>query len=129
MSIRLQIIVIACMLFAIIYIAVRLRKKTLSYKFGIWWIMIFVIISIFAIFPRLLAAVSDLMGIKTPANTLMLFGFMLALLIMFYQTVELSRQSEQLKNLAQEMALFKKKMHDELNRIDKSANSDNNDEA
>ena len=45
MSIRLQIIVIACMLFAIIYIAVRLRKKTLSYKFGIWWIMIFVFIS------------------------------------------------------------------------------------
>ena len=62
MSLRLQIILIVCMVLALIYIVRRVATKKLEFKFGIGWSLIVIVLMIFAIWPGLLAAVSQLLG-------------------------------------------------------------------
>ena len=125
MSLRLQIIIIVCMVFAILYIAARLRKKKLDYKFGLSWMLICIIITIFAIWPSFLSKVSRALGIYDPVNMLMFFGLILAIVLIFYLTGEVSRQSEQIKRLTQELAILRKDTHDSLENLEKNRTKQN----
>ena len=56
----------------------------------------------------MLDIVSTFLGIHTPVNMLFLLGFMLLLVVVFSLTVAVSKQEEEIKKLAQELALLKK---------------------
>lgn len=112
MSLRLQIIIIACMILALIYIARRVAKKKLDFKFGIAWSIIVVVIMVFAIWPKLLAMAAHLLGIYDPVNMLAFVGLVLAIFAIFSLMMEVSKQSEQIKRLAQELAILRKDEHD-----------------
>ena len=108
MSTRLQIIIITCMILALIYIARKVAKKKLDFRFGICWSMIVVVIIIFAIFPKLLLKVSNLLGIYDPVNMLSFVGIILAIFGIFSLMMEVSKQAEQIKRLSQELAILRK---------------------
>ena len=125
MSLRLQIIIIICMVLAILYIAGRLRSKKLDYKFGLSWMLVCIVIIIFAIWPSFLGKVSRVLGIYDPVNMLMFFGLILAIALIFHLTGEVSRQSEQIKRLTQELAILRKDTHDSLENLEKNRTKQN----
>lgn len=117
MSARLQIIIIACMAISLIYISLRINSKKIDYKFGMIWALVSVVIMIFAIWPRLLAKISKLIGIYDPVNMLTFVGLVLVIMIIFSMSMEISKQSEQIKRLAQELAILRKDEHDKRENL------------
>ena len=119
MTFRLQLIIVILVLLGMIYILNRISKKRLSFKFGLTWILIMIIIMVFAIWPKALQWFSSLIGIYDPVNMLFLFGFVLLVLIIFSLTMEISKISEQNKKLSQEIAILRKDTYDSIKELEK----------
>ena len=119
MSLRLQIIIIACMIIAIIIIFRKIGKNKLDFKLGLLWVMISIVVMIFAIWPSFLAKTSRLLGIYDPVNMLAFFGIVLLIMIIFALSSEISKLKDQVKRLSQEISILRKDTYDELNRNNK----------
>ena len=62
--------------------------------------------------PKGIEYISELMGIADPVNMLFFLGFCFSLAIIFALTVAVSRMSVRIKELAQELALYNKKVEE-----------------
>mgnify|MGYP001073899906 FL=1 len=60
-----------------------------------------------AFFPGLVDWLCGVMGIETPSNLIYLFGIFTLLLIVFYQTLLLSRQADRITRLTQIISIEK----------------------
>ena len=121
MSLRLQIIIIVCMVLALIYIIRRVATKRLDFRFGIGWSLIVIVIMVFAIWPGLLAAVSHLLGIYDPVNMLAFVGIILAVFAIFSLMMEVSKQGEQIKRLSQELGILRKDAYDATQKTEEGS--------
>lgn len=113
MNIRIQVIIAAIILAALGIIINMIRKKALELKYALAWLAVGVGILILDLFPGLMKHISDFMGIELPINMLFFFGFCFALALIFILTIMMSRMSNRIKELTQELALFEKKVNDE----------------
>lgn len=106
MNIKIQIIVGVVVLTALSIIVNMIRKKELELQYALSWLFVGVGILVLDCFPQLLTWISNVMGIANPTNTLFFLGFCFSLIIIFILTVTISRMSNKIKNLAQEIALL-----------------------
>lgn len=111
MTLRIQVIVIICMLIAIVYIATLAKRKKIDYKYALCWMFVAAIVLIMAVFPSLLARLSMLFGIATPVNMLFFLGFIFSLIIIFTLSRTVSELSDKVKKLSQEIAILRKDYH------------------
>ncbi len=121
MSLRIQILIAVLVLLAILGIANMVRKETLDIKFALSWLTVGVVVLILDIFPGIMTYLVHLFGIELPVNMMFFFGFCFTLYLVFALTVKVSRQSEQLKRLTQEIALLEQGVQKE--NPDQSADS------
>lgn len=117
MTLRIQIIVIVCMVLAIGYIVSLARGKKIDYKYALVWMLVAGVVLILAAFPSLLSLITSLLGIATPVNMLFFLGFIFSLGIIFTLSRTVSELSDKVKKLSQEMAILKKDFH--INEGDK----------
>jgi hypothetical protein len=101
---RLFLVVVA--LASLLFIARMLRSKQLKPKYAMLWALIAMAILPLAIWPRLLDAVSDWIGISYAPATLFLIADIMLLLIAVHFSWELSRLEDRSRILAQELALL-----------------------
>lgn len=106
MDIKIQIIVAVVVFVALFIIVNMIRKKELELQYALSWLLLGLGILILDCFPQLLTWISNVMGIANPTNTLFFLGFCFSLVIIFILTVTISRMSNKIKNLAQELALL-----------------------
>ncbi|MCR5587875.1 MAG: DUF2304 domain-containing protein [Lachnospiraceae bacterium] len=116
MSLRLQIIIIVIMVLLLMHIINMVSKKKMDFKFGLIWAMVDIVIMILAIWPKLLAMISNLLGIASPVNMIFFFGMILSMLIIFSLSMEISYLSDRVKKLSQELAILRKDTYDGLNK-------------
>lgn len=116
MNTRTQILVIVVALLALIMIFQLIRKKKMGLKYALLWIVLAVSILILGCFPQLITWIAHFFGVQIPINMLFFIGFCFSLLIIFSLSAALSRNSEKIKKLTQEMGLLEKK----LNSLEKS---------
>ncbi len=110
MSLKIQIIVAAIILLALIGIINLVRKEALDLKYALSWMAVGAIILVLDIFPGIMDYLVHLLGIELPVNMMFFFGFCFTLLLVFTLTVKVSKQAEQLKRLTQEVALLEEKI-------------------
>ena len=108
MNIRIQIIVAIFILGALAIIVNMIRKKALELRYALAWLGVGVGVLVLDIFPGLMGIVSKMLGIASPVNMLFFFGFCFSLIIIFVLTIAVSRMSIRIKELAQELALYRK---------------------
>lgn len=108
MNIRIQIIIAIFVTLALVIIVNMIRKKALELRYALAWLAVGVGILILDIFPRMIEKISELFGIANPVNMLFFLGFCFSLVIIFVLTIAISRMSIRIKELAQELALYKK---------------------
>ena len=113
MSLRLQIIVGIVIALSILVICNMVRKKKLELKYALVWLLVGGILLVFDVFPQLLSMVAGVLGIGLPVNMLFFMGFVFSLLIIFTLTIAVSKLSEKVKRLTQEVALLEKKVKKE----------------
>lgn len=116
-NIRTQIIIAIFIIIALYIIVNMIRKRQLELKYALAWLMVGIGIGILVldIFPNSMIWLADVLGIAQPINMLFFVGFCFALCIIFGLTVAISKMSVRIKELAQELALYKKLNEEESN--------------
>lgn len=115
MNIRIQIIVAIGLVLALCVIINMIRKKALELRYALAWLLVGFGTLILDLFPGVMMELAKFMGIEVPSNMLFFLGFCFALIIIFVLTIAVSRMSIRIKNLTQEMALYKKYMQEKEN--------------
>jgi hypothetical protein len=82
-------------------------KKKLNEGDSIIWLLFSILIFLFAIFDDLLHFVIRITGTKDLAIMLLFFSLLFTLILVLKNSITVSKQKEQVKNLTQELALMK----------------------
>jgi hypothetical protein len=106
MNLKIQVIVAALIVFALLWIANMVRRQALDLKYALSWLTVGTAVLILDLFPGMMNRLVHLLGIELPVNMMFFFGFCFTLLLLFILTVKVSKQGEQLKRLTQEVALL-----------------------
>ena len=114
MNIRIQIIIAIGVLLALASIINMIRRKKLELRYALVWLLVGISVLILDCFPNLIAWISKQVGIASPVNMLFFFGFCFSLVIIFTLTMAMSRMSIRIKQLAQELALYRKESQTNL---------------
>lgn len=112
MNSRLQVLLtigVVLMLFLIITVV---KKKQLELKYALPWIMADIFVFVLNMNPVLLAKLAKVFGIILPSNMMFFIGFCFSLFIIFLLTVAVSRLSDRVKELTQQLAILEKKQRE-----------------
>ncbi len=112
MPMKIQYIIGLCLIVGLVIIINMIRKRSLELKYALSWILAIVFVLILVLFPTLQVLLSNLLGIATPVNMIFFLGFCFSLLIIFTLTVIVSRTTDRLRKLAQQMAILEQKVRD-----------------
>jgi hypothetical protein len=106
MDARIQVVAIVAASGLILVLLDLVRRRRLLERYALLWLFSAAILLALAVWRDLLADVADLIGVAYPPNALFLiaFGFVLVLLLHF--SLAVSRMSDQIKVLAQRLALL-----------------------
>ena len=100
-------------LFAIIDL---LRRRQLREKYAVLWLVVSVFVGVFAVFPGVLTALSELAGVKTPANLLFFVAALVLLVVCVQLSYEISRLEDETRALAEEVGILRLEMDPARNR-------------
>ncbi|MGN0132019.1 MAG: DUF2304 domain-containing protein [Lachnospiraceae bacterium] len=120
MTLKLQLIIGAFLVIALIAIVNMIRQRKLELKYALSWLIAIVFVLILDCFPALLTKLSSFLGIWAPVNMIFFLGFCFSLMIIFVLTVTLSRMSERVRKLAQAVALNEEKIEQLLKQQQES---------
>ena len=112
MTYQLRIVLIILILLTFSMFVSQIKQKKLNLQYTLTWILLLFSILLVTIFPVFLNLLANLMGIALPINVIFFLGFVFTLVIVFRLTSAVSKQSEQIKELTQKIALMEKKEYD-----------------
>ena len=113
MTLRLQLILAAVLVIGFVVVLNMVRTKSLELKYALSWLVVDVGILIIVLIPGLLGHIANLLGIYNAMNMIFFLGFCFLLVVVFSMTVALSRNSRRIRELAQKMALYEKKIEEQ----------------
>ncbi len=102
---RVMAILIACAIFVVILELVRKRKLREEYS---WlWLLTGAGLILLTVRYDLLVIVSRIIGAALPTSTLFFFGLIFLMLVCLQFSIRISKLTDQVKNLTQEIALLR----------------------
>ena len=126
MNTTLQIILIVSTILFCIFILVVTRKKKLSFKYTLLWLIFGVITLLLAIAPAIVINFSNLRHIEEPTNALFLIYIFLIIIIIFYISIAFSKLFEKVTKLIQENAILRYKIENLEEELKKENKNENN---
>lgn len=105
MSIRIKCVIIIVLILGLLKILGLIKKNKLELKYALSWLFLELGILIITLVPNLLNVISKALGIYNEINMLFFLGFVFIILVIFTLTMSLSRNSERVRKMAQEIAL------------------------
>lgn len=110
MEVKVQIIIAVILIITLGILVNMVRKRKLELRYTLVWLVMGCGILILDCFPRLMDVLAELIGIASPVNMLFFLGFLFSLSVIFSLTTAVSKMSIQIREMSQELALYKKKM-------------------
>ena len=98
----------------------KIRRSKMRLEDAVFWVLICVMVVIFALFPAVPDALSALLGIYSTANFLFLFMIFILLMKTFTMSLHISELERKIEELAQNEALRDVKPEGEKKREQKS---------
>ncbi len=105
MSIRIKCVIIVVLILGLLNIFGLIKRNKLELKYALSWLFLELGILIITLIPNLLNVISKVLGIYNEINMLFFLGFVFIILVIFSLTMSLSRNSERVRKMAQEIAL------------------------
>ena len=109
-SLRLGLLLASLLVFIVIISTVVKRK--LNIKYSIVWILWAISSLLMAIFPETFYALSDILGIQLPVNTVFLIMTALLYALTFYVYIMITKHNEEIVRLTYEIASLKKQLEE-----------------
>jgi hypothetical protein len=116
MSPVLRIVLIAGSLLALWIVVDRVRKKKIRIADSVYWVVCAVLMIIFAIFPQIAFFFAGLLGFLSPSNFVFCMIIALMLVKLFNLSCDVSKLTDKVEQLAQELALHEKENEDQRNQ-------------
>lgn len=107
MSLILRAALIIVSLFTLVFITRKVRHAQVRLEDSIFWFVVAFLLLILSIFPQIFFAISDFVGIISPANLVFLVFIFILLILGFGLSVRLSQTDTKLKELTQQLAIEK----------------------
>lgn len=112
---RIQIIAIAGSVSLLIFIILLIRQHRLKEEYSLLWLFFTVFFIFFSVWRDGLEWVSEIIGVAYPPAALFLILIMALFVIMIEFSLIISKQSESIKKLGQEMGLMKMELEQMTN--------------
>jgi len=113
------ILAIVTSLVTLIFIIDLLRRGVLKEKYAALWLLVAGTAFFLSVFPGLLRAITDLLGVEIPANLLFFVTIVVLVLVSVQLSYELSRHEAQIRRLAEEVALQQDELDALRRRLDR----------
>ena len=111
-------IVASILIMALVVELVRRRKLREEYS---WlWLMTGALIILLVIWYDFLVFITHLIGAIAPTTTLFIFGLLFLMVVSLHYSIQISKLSSQVKELAQELTLLKGRVEDSIGALDKN---------
>lgn len=110
-----QIISIAVSVLIIVFILSLIRQRRLREEYSMMWLLGSLVLILFSVWRGLLDIIADFVGVVYAPAILLLIGIFFGVLMFLHFTVVLSKQADENKSLAQEVALLRNRI-EELER-------------
>ena len=89
-----------------------LRKKSLSLKYSLLWLLSSLIMLIVSLFPNILTLISKILGFQVASNALFAIIIAFILMLLLSLTSIVSKQTQKIKILTQVNALLEKRVRE-----------------
>lgn len=99
-------------IFSLVFLVVvveLVRKGKMQEKYSLLWIFMSIVLLVLSSTPIIIDKLAEWLDIKNPPSFLFLFGLVYLLIYNLHLTVVVSKQSEKITRLTQEIALIKEK--------------------
>jgi hypothetical protein len=103
---RAHLTALAFILLAGVFVVRLFRSGSLRSKYALLWLAVAGLLVPLAVFPGLLSAYSDLVGVHYPPTALLLTAVVILFFVAVHYSWELSRAERRLRRLAEEVALL-----------------------
>lgn len=104
----------------VLFLVINLvRTKKLREEYALLWLLTAIVLFIIPISIDILDAFAFALGVDYPPGLLFLIAFIGVLFILFQFSLAISRFTDQIKNLSQDLALLTKRVHDLERELDK----------
>lgn len=117
MTLKFRLIMAAILLIGFVIIINMVRKKSLDLRYAIIWLALIAMILVIVIVPGLLGVITHFLGIYDAMNMVFFMGFVFLIVVTFFLTAALSRNSNRIKALTQQVALLEKQVRDESVKV------------
>lgn len=103
-------VIVSFLLF--IFIVELLRRRRLKEEYSWLWILTAISMIVMVLWYRPLVYISKLIGAVTPVTTLFIFSILFLLVISIHYSMIITRLTQQIKDLTQELAILKSELKD-----------------
>lgn len=117
MTLKFRLIMAAILLIGFVIIINMVRKKSLDLRYALIWLALIAMILVIVIVPGLLGVITHFLGIYDAMNMVFFMGFVFLIVVTFFLTAALSRNSNRIKALTQQVALIEKQVRDESVKV------------
>ena len=108
----LRVVLIAAVIVYFIMILIFLKNKTLGLRYTLLWMFAGMILAVLVIWPELLSRLVRLVGIQNNMNGLFIMAIAFIVMIMMSLTSIVSRQTNKIRHLIQEIAILEKRVRE-----------------
>jgi len=117
---RIQIIAIAGSISLLIFIIILIRQHRLKEEYSLLWLFFTVFFILFSVWRNGLEWISDIIGIAYPPAALFLILIMALFVIMIEFSLIISKQSERIKSIGQNIGLMKQEITELREKLEMS---------
>ena len=105
---RIYIFLLLGSILTFIYIIKKIINHKMQIRDAVQWILWTFFLIVISIFPKIITFCSYILGIQDNVHTIFLIVIAYLYIMLFLHSSKISKQSEKIKELTQELALFKK---------------------
>lgn len=108
----LRVVLIAGVLVYFVMLLIFLKNKTLELRYTLLWMLAGAILAVFVIWPETLSKIVGLIGIQSNMNGLFIMAIAFIVMIMMSLTSIVSKQTNKIRHLIQEIAILEKRLRE-----------------
>lgn len=106
MTSKLRILLLIGLVAVLVTLIRKIRSRKVELRYTMLCMFLIAALLVMVLVPDLLRTISDFLGIYSPVNMLFFLGFVLSLGVIFSLTSTISKMSEEIKTMAQKIALL-----------------------
>ena len=107
MSFHQKIFAIIASILLMLLVVELVRRLRLREEYSWLWVLTGGFITLLVVWYHLLVIITRLIGAVSPTTTLFIFGLLFLMLISLHYSIQISKLSHQVKEMAQQLALLK----------------------